>query len=128
MGSTNHAARALSGDRRKFLAAGLATVVAVSTAPHSAAASPAQLQWDAAMAEYSAALAATEADPDDDDAGFAFVDAEARLLNLPAPDNAALRWKLDRVLEAHPETGLKPWAASHLRQTIADYRRLLGDA
>ena len=63
----------------------------------------------------------------------AFADAQTALMKLEAPDQAALRWKLDHVLELEdtdsPHGGSIPcWTAGYVLQTIADYRRLLPEA
>lgn len=62
--------------------------------------------------------------------GDALADAQRRLLDMPAPDLAALRWKLDRVLaleHADDEDGgnIPAWSHSYVRQTLADIARLL---
>ena len=54
-------------------------------------------------------------------------DAEAALMDLPAPDLAALRWKLDQALRIDGDS-TPCWSAEYVRQTIADYRRLCGEA
>lgn len=46
---------------------------------------------------------------------------------VPAPDLAALRWKLDRALLVE-EGQMVGWAEDYTRQTIADVARLLGAA
>ena len=54
-------------------------------------------------------------------------DAENALLATPAPDVAALRWKLDRLtvdVREH-EVSLPAWTAEYLSQTLADIARLL---
>lgn len=55
-------------------------------------------------------------------------DAECELMNMPAPHRAALRWKLDRIFEPDGETleTMPAWSGDFIRQTIADYQRLLG--
>ena len=53
---------------------------------------------------------------------------ETRLLDMPAPDHAALAWKLDHLLTPYGQEGDKstaPWAEATVAQTLADYRRLL---
>ena len=54
-------------------------------------------------------------------------DAEAALMNLPAPDLAALRWKLDQALRIDGDS-TPCWSAEYVRQTVADFRRLCGEA
>lgn len=53
--------------------------------------------------------------------------AEDRLMmHVPAPDHAALRWKLEKLLEVEADNSTAPWAAFYVTQTLADMRRLLG--
>lgn len=54
-------------------------------------------------------------------------DAERAALDTPAPDLAALRWKLDRLtVEANePDGDLPPWSHEYVRQTLADIARLM---
>lgn len=52
-------------------------------------------------------------------------EAEARnaLMEMPAPDLSALRWKLGQLREDDGE--LVPWSAEYVEQTFADIARLL---
>lgn len=59
-----------------------------------------------------------------DDLGDRLTEAEGILMALPAPDAAALRWKMEYVFEADEEA-MPAWSMGQLRQTIADFRRLL---
>ena len=60
--------------------------------------------------------------------GDALAAAESALMELPAPNLAALRWKLDHILEPDSGSDETPgWSMGYVRQTIADYRRLLGE-
>ena len=54
-------------------------------------------------------------------------DAEHAVLQTPAPDLSALRWKLERVIDADPAKGqgTSPWSPEYVAQTIADIARLL---
>lgn len=53
--------------------------------------------------------------------------AEDRLMmQIPAPDHAALLWKLEKLLEVDPDRSTPPWAGFYVTQTIADMRRILG--
>jgi hypothetical protein len=57
-------------------------------------------------------------------------DEQTALLNTPAPDLAALRWKLDHLfwLEPdEPDASTSSWRRKYIAQTVADYRRLLSD-
>jgi hypothetical protein len=54
-------------------------------------------------------------------------DLECAVMETPAPDLAALRWKLDRLLEPDdPDASTPCWNKDYVRQTIEDYQRLLG--
>ena len=53
---------------------------------------------------------------------------EDALMAMPAPDRSALRWKLDKVLEADSDGSTPCWIREYVAQTVADYQRLLGDA
>ncbi len=46
---------------------------------------------------------------------------------MPAPDLAALRWKLEQLLRSDAYDGecIPAWTLEHIAQTIADVRRLL---
>lgn len=53
--------------------------------------------------------------------------AENRLIEeLPAPDLAALHWKLGKLLDSEGGRSTPTWEASYVAQTVADMRRLLG--
>jgi len=59
-------------------------------------------------------------------------DAETDLMKMEAPDLAALKWKLDRVLRIDDSNaedgGCTPcWTARYVQQTILDCARLLKD-
>ena len=142
--------QSLTPNRRQFLSASAALPIALAI-PAMAHASP-RVAWDAAMARYIKARAISDAFnrdhydvyirrqnadhsygiPDNiSDRGEALIDemvnAEGVLMDMPAPDRAALRWKLDIVLEPGEEF-TPSYSANYVAQTIADYRRLLGDA
>ena len=53
---------------------------------------------------------------------------EDALMVMPAPDGGALQWKLDKLLEPENDGGTPCWSRDYVQQTVADYRRLLGDA
>lgn len=58
-----------------------------------------------------------------------FGDREDALMAYPAPGPDALLWKLDRVLEPEDGTESTPcWDMRYVRQTVEDYRRILGSA
>lgn len=54
--------------------------------------------------------------------------AEDRLMTqIPAPDGAALRWKLEKLLSTEEEDGhTAAWVARYVEQTRRDIARLLG--
>jgi hypothetical protein len=55
-------------------------------------------------------------------------DALKALMDMPAPHLAALRWKLDQAITFESDEDdeyMEAWSRSYVRQTIADYRRLL---
>lgn len=142
---------ALTTDRRSFLSGSvsIAAVASIAALPSIAMAGPssARAEWDAAMAAYLRAkanhdwFAETVHDPEwrrngrvcdmtNDGMELAtdkLCDAENRLMGMPAPDNAALRWKLDIALE-DSNGSLNPWTTEYMAQTVRDYRRLLGNA
>lgn len=71
-----------------------------------------------------------EADDHFEALGEATNNAEAAVMATPAPDLAALRWKLDRLLELEhtddEDGGSFPaWAGHYVAQTLADIARLL---
>lgn len=57
-------------------------------------------------------------------------DALKSLLDTPAPDLAALRWKLDFLMvdTGEPDGDMPGWSADYFRQALADIARLLPDA
>ena len=50
------------------------------------------------------------------------------MMDAPAPDRAALRWKLEYLLAADCMDNTRTWSAREVRGTLADIARLLGDA
>lgn len=52
-----------------------------------------------------------------------YVDARDVLMDMPAPDLAALRWKLEQLTD--PDGSLAGWSAEFVRQTFADVASLL---
>ncbi|MDE2560618.1 MAG: hypothetical protein KGL48_00085 [Sphingomonadales bacterium] len=88
--------------------------------------------WEALLARYEAAEAVTEAAMEDDDID-ASVDAAHELLcalmDMPAPDKRALRWKLDYLLGGPAGQGsTMSWSREFVAQTVADIERFLGEA
>lgn len=53
-------------------------------------------------------------------------DLTRRIMAMPAPDAAAVRWKLDYILDTTGGSNA-PYAADFLEQLFADYRRFLGE-
>jgi hypothetical protein len=58
--------------------------------------------------------------------GEASYDAEWRVMETPAPDGAALLFKLEKLLEVEQDGSIAPWSESAVRQTVLDMRRVLG--
>ncbi|WP_333837373.1 hypothetical protein [Novosphingobium sp.] len=137
---------ALTANRREFLSS-TAGVVLATVIPSPAPATDYRLAWDAALRRVQLAdfewrtksdaidamdrssAAWAQANDELEALVETFSDAEIALLDTPAPDRIALQWKLDRILDG----GINgPWtesySADYIRQTVADYRRLLGDA
>lgn len=117
-------------DRRSLLAAGMVTAVAVSVAtPTIAAPASHAMAWNRLMARMEAAKAAYYADPArDDDLCDAWSKLEGDLMAMPAPNRAALRWKLDHLMDDNDGEWMASHSVGYVRQTMADYRRLLADA
>ncbi|WP_439538677.1 hypothetical protein [Sphingomonas sp.] len=120
-------------NRRSILA-----VIAVAPAvaiPAAAIASPSSA-WDRLMAERNAAEAEYRradsfynpaSDVDTDRLDYLcerYCDLEDRLMTMPAPNHAALRWKLEKLLEIG-DTGTSAWAKFYVEQTHRDIARLL---
>jgi hypothetical protein len=55
-------------------------------------------------------------------------DLQDALMGMPAPDAAALMWKLDIAFRVDQDGSMEPLSGWYISQTIADYRRLLGGA
>ena len=54
-------------------------------------------------------------------------EAEWALMDMPAPDGAALLWKLEKLLDVERDGGTAGWSGEAVAQTMADARRLLSD-
>lgn len=145
-------ATTFTADRRSILGAGaLAAAGATVSIPAAMSAASSLSAWDRATADYLAAKSQADAftaahydphyerwdadrnhaipahidnemQPHDDRVG----DRETALMKMPAPNGAALRWKLDRALHVDFGEATSAWSEEYVRQTIADYRRLLG--
>ena len=151
MADSKHSIPASGATRRTFLSAS-AALGAVAAIPATALAMPSAAQWDATMRRYLDAKAATDryleqvwrpaynrrspgthslADRIENEAerlSDAEHAAHDMLIGMPAPNRAAVRWKLDYLLGTDHDGYNSAWSESYIRQTIADYRRLLGDA
>lgn len=59
--------------------------------------------------------------------GDALADAQSALMDLPAPDLAALRWKLDHVTAGarRPDGSLDCYSAAYVSQMVDDMQRLM---
>jgi len=80
-------------------------------------------RWDALTQQLAAVEAMDATDESIDEAGRLI----GEIMAMPAPNAAAVRWKLDYVLDASGgSTGC--YSAEYLKQLVADYRRALGEA
>jgi len=106
-----------------------------------------QAKWGAAMMRYRLAnlrfdsdLATFKAMPEEhddyrlwhtliDQSADEVADARRALLDMPAPELSALRWKLDHVITFEGDVGddeyMESWSRDYVEQAIADYKRLL---
>ncbi|WP_062785278.1 hypothetical protein [Novosphingobium capsulatum] len=87
--------------------------------------------WEGAVAEWQAAFEQYHSWQGPDDVPQQFCDAETaawrKMLDTPAPDHAALKFKLDRLLKVEAcVDSTNAWDAREVRQTLADVARLLG--
>jgi hypothetical protein len=89
--------------------------------------------WEAALAEWKLAHKRFHDWHGPDDVSHELCDAETaawrKMLDTPAPDRAALKFKLDQLLNV--ERGVdctNSWEGREVHQTMADVARLLGDA
>lgn len=87
----------------------------------------AQERREAEMRRLAVELRVDEYGDEDDRIGNLRYNAEWALMEAPAPDRPALLWKLENLFEV--ENGSTAgWSESAVAQTLADMRRLLGDA
>jgi hypothetical protein len=85
---------------------------------------PEQTAWWALVDRLSAVEASQPVTQESiDDAG----ELIGQIMATPAPDAAAVRWKLDYILDASGGSSAS-YAADYLQQLVADYRRALGEA
>lgn len=63
-----------------------------------------------------------------DQLGEANHDATWALFEIPAPDLAALRWKIDHLFGASEDCEVEPWSAEVMKTFLADVRRLMPEA
>jgi len=83
---------------------------------------PAGASWDFAHAEYTASLAEYEAQPQYDEALCdEMLSLRYELAMIPAPDLAALRWKIEMLWKDEDAP-----ARRYIEAVLADVRRLLG--
>jgi len=88
---------------------------------------PDRSEWDRLVTRYEAVEAIRPEDTTDaiiDESG----DLIEQIMAMPAPDASAVRWKLDHVLHTRDGACNDSYAASFLKQTIADYRHFLREA
>lgn len=130
-------------ERRQFIAGATLAAASVSTLPLAVAYPRVdRTAWDSAMRnletitqrrdayraylnrKYGAKAAPYEEEVQYDDLTDSMVEAETVLAEMPAPDVAALRWKMEHLLESG---GVRTpsWSLSYVKQTKADMRRLL---
>ncbi|WP_072384062.1 hypothetical protein [Novosphingobium sp. NDB2Meth1] len=91
--------------------------------------------WDKAMLKFRIAerayLNCAASEPLNEDLADQLCDIESdarwELIGMPAPDRPALLWKLEYLFQGS-NGSLDPYNLEHLAQTIADCRRLLGEA
>lgn len=76
-----------------------------------------------AEAQHDRGSGMTEADERWESLGSAVADTRSALMDLPAPDLAALAWKLAQLRE--DDGSLIPWEPEYIQQTFADIDRLL---
>ena len=123
---------------RRHLLAGIAAA-SIATAAIVPSASAHTAQWSQAMREYEtknadyrayAARFTDTANLSDDEYDRldklceAMTSAEDRLMMMSAPDNRALKWKLERLLAVENDGFTAGWSGEYARQTIADASRL----
>lgn len=138
-----------STSRRGALGA-FAALSAVAATPALASVTTPRTAWEAALAKLEHAEAtyqafseniwrpacrSNDADPSRDISAVheecdrlltAYCDARSAVMAEPAPDLAALRWKLDEAVQVE-EDELISWDLKYVSQTIADFKRLLPD-
>ena len=88
-------------------------------------------KWEVLQHHWDAAEILWRADHPDfapDEMADVSADLAAALMETPAPHAAALRWKLDYVLAPSHGDTTECYTKDYVAQTVADYRRLLGDA
>jgi len=140
-------------DRRQFLASSAACITAgISGTKATSNVGIQRAKWDAAMRQFHDKeaerehFAATVHDPayERSQAGGPRVDKAIndkidrlteelsnlrwKLINMPAPDSKAVMWKLDYLLEDNCDGYTHGYHLDCFTQTLADLRRLMGDA
>ena len=80
-------------------------------------------RWDALTQRLAAVEAMDATDESIDEAGALI----GEIMAMPAPDAAAVRWKLDYILDASSGSN-DSYSADYLEQLVADYRCALGEA
>ncbi len=85
----------------------------------------ARAAWDALLAQYLAVEAIPIDEATDETIDLAG-ELSIQIMAMPAPDNAALIWKLDYILEPNDKNDSTPsWSKDFIEQAVADYRRIL---
>ncbi|WP_260598878.1 hypothetical protein [Sphingomonas endolithica] len=141
MADTTHSTTA---SRRAILGAAFAApaLISLGASPAIATSMSKSVPWDAAMKRYIAlklrqdtawahykALPSLQqkgaADDEMDRITNEFVAAQDLLLEMPAPHNQALLWKLEHVLEIEGDGFTASWGGPFIKQVMDDMRRLL---
>ena len=89
----------------------------------------ARAKWNGLVARFSFLEAMPDEDITDDSIDLAG-ELIRRILEMPAPDAAAVRWKLDFLLGTkwNGDKSSGPYPPDYVAQTVSDYRRFLGCA
>lgn len=80
---------------------------------------------DATVAATRARFGMDEAEEKWEALGEAAYETEWAVMDIPAPDLPALRWKLEKLLRTDPDGSVSCWSAKVIAVTMADVRRLL---
>lgn len=100
----------------------------ITNAPNAHADDPCA-HWAHLIDEFQAVEAIPRDDVTDESIDLAG-DLIGKIMAMPAPHNTALRWKLDYLLSTdwNGERSTGAYSADYVAQTVADYRRVLGNS